>query len=106
MAATNPLGSLSSNAPSTKLLALQAKLNVLTELSRELQSVRSFTKTLLQSHSSEPRKTFASLDTFSANALSPEIQKALHAASLSEHEDGNEVDDFRRALTKPALPAR
>ena len=106
MAAANALDSLTSNAPGTQLVALQSKLNVLTELSRELQNVRSFTKNLLQPHSGEPRKSFASLDAFSANVLSPEIQKALNTASSSEREDGNEVDDYRRALTKPALPTR
>jgi len=107
MAATNALDSLTSNAPSTQIITLQAKLNALTELSRELQNVRSFTKTLLQPHSSsESRKAFASLDTFAASALSPEVQKALNAASLSEREDRNEVDDYRRVLTKPALPTR
>lgn len=99
--------SLASGGAINELTALQVKLSVLSELSRELQTVRSFTRTLLQPHSNESRKTLGSLDAFSATVLSPETQKALNAALARERQDSSEVDEYQRLLTKPiAAPPR
>lgn len=100
------MDSVASPAANTELVALQAQLSVLSELSRELQNVRSYTRSLLQPHSHEARKTLGSLQDFSASIVSSETQRALSTASARECEDGSEVDDYRRVLTKPSIVPR
>lgn len=97
------MDSLPSVAPTSELVELQARLNLLGDLSRQLQQVRSFTQSLLQPHSNEARKTLVNLDQFSSRILSPETQKALDIALSREQKDGTEVDEYRRALTKPSI---
>ncbi|KAF8322288.1 hypothetical protein DL93DRAFT_1290491 [Clavulina sp. PMI_390] len=89
------------SATNDELASLQEKLNLLNDLSRDLQNVRQLPKSLLQPHSGEARITLSRLEEFSTSLASPGVSSALDVASSREREDGTDVEDYRRLLTKP-----
>lgn len=86
------------------LQQLQTQLAILNDAQRELQTTRTLTKSLFQSTPGETRRALQTLNAFQATALSDVTQGALRSASIREAEDGAEIDDYRRILTKPSIP--
>lgn len=87
---------------SENLVALQAHLAVLCDLSSGLQNARSHTKSLFRLP--EYRTSLEDLIRFSGSLTSNESQEALKAGALAESADGSDVDTYRRIITKPAVP--
>jgi hypothetical protein len=81
------------------LTSLQSQLNVLNDLLRGIQTVRSQTTSIFTLH--ETRKSLEELSSFTSTFLNDESQAALQAGYLRENADGSDVDLYRRAITKP-----
>lgn len=91
-----------STSSSDSLVALQAHLSVLTELSSSLHKARSQTKSLFRTVNY--RDALDDVTRFSGSLLVPASQEALRVSSLAESADGSEVDAYRRIISKPVVP--
>lgn len=89
---------------SENLVALQAHLAVLSDLSSGIQNARSHTKSLFKMH--EYRPSLAMIQRLRVSVESSESQEAFKSGALAETADGSDVDAYRRIITKPIVPTR